>query len=114
MENNTGEQHKKQNYDWLKGYQFVKGQSGNPSGRPKGRKSVKQFAKEYLEKLPNDEKIEFMQSLPSELIWKMAEGNPQTDITSAGESIVAVPAELHSKHKLDNEPTSSTKPNSEG
>lgn len=79
MEENAKEQHKKQNYDWLKGYQFVKGQSGNPGGRPKGSKSLKTFAKEYLEGLPDDEKIEFLASLPSEIVWKMAEGNPKQD-----------------------------------
>ena len=71
----TQEQHKKQ-YDWLKGYQFVKGQSGNPGGRPKGRKNLKTFVKEYLEDLPEDEKIEFLKTLPSDLVWRMAEGNP--------------------------------------
>jgi cytochrome c553 len=32
MEEDTEKQNKKQNYDWLKGYQFVKGISGNPRG----------------------------------------------------------------------------------
>lgn len=73
------EQDKKQNYDWLKGYQFVKGQSGNPGGRPKGSKSLKTFAKEYLEVLPEEEKIEFLKHLPPEIVWKMAEGNPKQD-----------------------------------
>ena len=85
---NSQEQRKKP-YDYIKGYQFVKGQSGNPGGRPKGSKSLKTFAREYLESLPDDEKIEFMKALPEDLVWKMAEGMPQTnsDITSGGKPI---------------------------
>jgi hypothetical protein len=79
MEENTQEQNKKQNYDWLNGYKFVKGQSGNPGGRPKGSKSLKTFAREYLESIPDEEKIEFLRTLPSEMVWRMAEGNPTQD-----------------------------------
>lgn len=81
-------QHKKQ-YDWLKGYQFVKGQSGNPGGRKKGSKSLKTFVREYLENLPDDEKIKFLESLDPDMVWRMAEGNPDTksDLTSGGEPI---------------------------
>ena len=89
MEETQG-QHKKQ-YDWLKGYQFVKGQSGNPGGMKKGTKSLKVFAREYLESLPEDEKIEYLKTLPEEMVWKMAEGNPsndtKVDVTTKGEKI---------------------------
>jgi len=110
----TQEQHKKQ-YDWLRGYQFVKGQSGNPGGRPKGSKSMKTFAREYLENLPEDEKIAFMETLPSDLIWKMAEGNPETktDVTSGGKPLI-LPSELFAKNDIKNDTHSSTIPDSQG
>lgn len=87
MSEETEKQYKKQ-YDWLKGYQWMKGQSGNPGGRPKG-KSLKTFAREYLISLPDEEKIEYIKTMPEDLVWKMAEGNPdsKTDITTDGESL---------------------------
>ena len=72
----------------LEPYKWKKGQSGNPEGRPKG-KTLKEFAREYLESLPDDEKVDYLASLPTEIVWKMAEGNPETktDITTLGEKI---------------------------
>jgi len=80
---------------WL----WKKGQSGNLKGRPKG-KTLKEYVREYLACMTDDERDEFMEGLPKELIWKMGEGNPatNTDITSGGEKILVMPAELINKN----------------
>lgn len=72
----------------LQPYIWKKGQSGNPNGRPKG-KTLKEFAREYLMSLPDEEKVDYLASLPTDIVWKMAEGNPATatDLTTKGESI---------------------------
>lgn len=96
---NTQGQHKRQ-YDWLKGYQFVKGQSGNPGGMKKGTKSMKTFAREYLMALPDEERIAFMDTLPSDFIWKMAEGMPDTkgDMNIAGTLTIQVSESIAKKN----------------
>lgn len=75
--------------DKQKPWLFKKGTSGNPNGRPKGTFSLKTYAKKYLQEMTDEEKIEFMEGLPKEVIWKMAEGNPKqdTDVTTNGESL---------------------------
>ena len=76
-------------------YLWKKGQSGNPEGRPKG-KTMKEYAKELLACQTEEQRQEFLHGLPKEVIWKMAEGNPdnKTDITSGGEAIKLTPEKL--------------------
>lgn len=85
------EKEKNKEASWLRPWQFKPGQSGNPGGRPKGTVSLKEYAKKYLRELDEEEKLDFMKGLSKDIIWKMAEGNPQSDLTSAGEAIIPIP-----------------------
>ncbi len=69
---------------WL----WKKGQSGNLKGRPKG-KTMKEYVRDYLSRMNEKERQNFLEGLPKEIIWKMGEGMPQTntDITSGGKPI---------------------------
>jgi len=73
----------------LQPYVWKKGQTGNPKGRPKG-KTLKEFAREYLESLPDEDKLEYLASLPTEIVWKMAEGNPHSTEESKTETSVTI------------------------
>lgn len=111
-ESETAEQHpnSRAKGSWLAPYQFKKGQSGNPSGRPKGM-SLKEWAKNYLETLTDEERLEYLEGLNKGTVWKMAEGLPSqhTDVTSGGKPLY-LPPELLNKNELTPEP----EPDSEG
>lgn len=60
----------------------------NPAGRPPG-KTLKEFARELLMSMNDEEKRKYLAELPKEIVWRMSEGNPHNtqDVTSAGERI---------------------------
>jgi len=62
---------------WL----WKKGQSGNLAGRPKG-KTMKEYAKELLSCQTEEQRQDFLDGLPKEIVWKMAEGNPTSETNS--------------------------------
>lgn len=66
--------HPSEDKPWL----FKPGVSGNPKGRPPG-KTLKEYSRDYLSKMTDEERLEFLRGLPKEVIWKMAEGNPKQD-----------------------------------
>ncbi len=79
------EQRPKQRGENLKPWQFQPGKSGNPGGRPVGSKSLKQYAKEYLLTLSDEEKLEYMKGMDKKIIWEMAEDKAGQGITLDGE-----------------------------
>lgn len=65
---------------WL----WKKGQSGNLMGRPKG-KTMKEYARQYLERMTDEERDEWLEGIPKEKIWELAEGKPKQDVDVKGE-----------------------------
>jgi hypothetical protein len=71
---------------WL----FKKGVSGNPAGRPKGTSSLKDWARKYLQELTDEEKLEFMDGLPKDIVWRMGEGQPHQSTDTELRGVVKI------------------------
>lgn len=87
----------------LKKYAWKKGQSGNLKGRPP-EKTLKEYTRAYLANMTDDERLEYLKTLDTDLIWKMAEGNPanNTDITSGGKPIQQITGMIIQKEDDNN------------
>ena len=85
------EQAKKGRADHIAAWQFKPGQSGNPAGRPKG-KSLKEYAKEMISSMTDEERQEYLKGMDKRTIWEMAEGKAEakTDLTTGGDKIDTV------------------------
>jgi len=79
-------------------YQFKKGQSGNPSGRRPG-KSLREYAKEMIASMTDEERQEYLQGIDKKTIWEMAEGKAHQaiDHTTGGLPLI-LPATLIQKN----------------
>lgn len=65
---------------WL----WKKGQSGNIMGRPKG-KTMKEYARQYLERMTDEERDAWLEGVSKDKIWEMSEGKPKQDLDIQGE-----------------------------
>jgi hypothetical protein len=78
---------------WL----YKKGQSGNPSGRPKGSISMKTWVMNKLATMTDEEREEFLEGVPKEIIWKMGEGNPVSASEISGKGGGAIEIDVKTK-----------------
>lgn len=75
---------------------FGPGNNANPAGRPKG-KTMKEYARQWLMNMSEEEKKEWLKKQSPETIWRMAEGNPHQ--TTEQETTLILPRPLDDVYK---------------
>lgn len=63
----------------LKPFLFKK---GNKLGGRKEGKTLKEYTRAYLAKMTDAERTDYLNSLDSDIVWRMAEGNPHQSTDS--------------------------------
>lgn len=81
---------------------FGAGNSANDLGRPKGT-SLKEYQAQRFREMTDEEKDEYLSDIAKVERWRMGEGNPatNTDITSGGEKLLIMPAQIIEKNATD-------------
>ena len=74
-------------------YKWKTGQSGNPAGRKPGP-TLKEWVRQRLLEMDDNDRAEFLKTVPREIVWKMAEGNPKDETTVKIKNISDVLDEL--------------------
>jgi len=86
----------------LRPYQYRKGQTGNALGRYMGGISGKERLKRMIAGMNDEEFEEWCEGMNKIDLFKMAEGNPQTDIESGGKRLqVFVPEAVAKTFNID-------------
>jgi hypothetical protein len=78
---------------------LLPGTKGGP-GRPKG-KSLKEYWKQKLSEMTDEEKENFSSEITQEIKWRMAEGNPTSD-TNHGGVVKIIIANESDENEMDN------------
>ena len=94
------------NKPWL----WKPGQSGNLRGRPKGR-SLKEWTRNRIAKMTDEERVAFLNAISPELAWKMAEGSPkeETNLELTRKPIVLLPERKNDRTNNGNRKTPKVK-----
>ena len=87
---------------------FADGTAPGP-GRPVG-KTLKEWMREKLLGMTEEQRELFLKDIPKDLQWRMAEGNPKqdTDITTKGLPIIQLAKEIVEKNEITTDDTNTS------